>query len=90
MLSGLIAIAMEAFPATSLNDQSEKSAMILVFIAVWYTAWGLLNESFVGPLMPESVVFAAIIGVGAGIGSQRNLLRAAQRNDQRLVHRGNG
>jgi hypothetical protein len=28
--------------------------------------WGLTNESFVGPLQPESIVFFAVLGVITG------------------------
>jgi O-antigen ligase len=33
-----------------------------LIVLFWYLLWGLLNESFLGPLQPESVVFFVVYG----------------------------
>jgi O-antigen ligase len=44
----------------------QKIAWLLGLIAVWYVIWGLFNESIVGPMTPESVLFFALLGLAAG------------------------
>jgi len=44
-------------------------AMILI-VMLWYGAWGILNESILGPVQPECVVFFAILGMAIGVFSQ--------------------
>ncbi len=58
----------------------DKSLKLLGVASVWYCGWGVLNESFVGPLSPEVLVFAALIGIAAGLGSSAKLVanRGAQ------------
>ncbi|MFN3193522.1 MAG: O-antigen ligase family protein [Aureliella sp.] len=51
----------------------EPSVTLLLVFATWYAGWGFLNSSFIGPLTPESVVFACMLGIAAGIGSSARL-----------------
>jgi O-antigen ligase len=44
-----------------------RLAGILGVTLAWHAAWGLANESFVGPVQPESVVFFVIIGAAIGL-----------------------
>ncbi|QDT35897.1 O-antigen ligase family protein [Stratiformator vulcanicus] len=45
--------------------------MALLPFGAWYLGWGLLNESVLGPLQPESVVFFALLGIAVGLAFQR-------------------
>jgi O-antigen ligase len=38
----------------------------MAIIILWYCFWGTLNESFLGPLQPESVIFFTMFGVMVG------------------------
>jgi O-antigen ligase len=45
---------------------ARRLAFLGAAVLVWQTAWGLTNESFVGPLQPESIVFFEVLGLVAG------------------------
>ena len=47
---------------TSKQDQSLHRFLLL--LVMWFSSWGLLNSSVVGPTQPESVVFALVYGLG--------------------------
>jgi O-antigen ligase len=34
-----------------------------LILLIWYLLWGLLNESFLGPVQPESVIFFFMYGI---------------------------
>lgn len=40
--------------------------LLLTGLALWFGTWGLMNESFMGPLQPESVVFFSLLGIAVG------------------------
>jgi O-antigen ligase len=44
----------------------QKIAWLLGMIAIWYLIWSLFNESIVGQMTPDSVVFFALLGLAAG------------------------
>jgi len=52
----------------SLRQGTETNRLIhfLLVLATWFFVWGTMNETFVGPLQPESVVFFAMLGLGIG------------------------
>jgi O-antigen ligase len=35
-------------------------------LAAWYAGWGMLSESFLGPISPESVTFFSLAGLAVG------------------------
>jgi O-antigen ligase len=44
-----------------------KLKPLMMYLLAWYCAWGTLNESFLGPLQPESVILFTAIGVMVGM-----------------------
>jgi len=49
--------------------QSESTRALKWFLGImftWYFFWGTLNESFLGPTQPESVIFFMIFGILVG------------------------
>ncbi|PHS17456.1 MAG: hypothetical protein COA78_03155 [Blastopirellula sp.] len=59
---------------STLSIDSQHNAVIyfLFILGTWFFLWSLMNESFMGPLQPESVVFFTMLGLG--IGSASSLL----------------
>lgn len=45
---------------------SRDLVALLSIVGLWYLGWGLLNESFMGPLQPEAVVCFSLLGVAVG------------------------
>lgn len=45
------------------NSSNRMVGRFAVVIIVWFLCWGFLNSSFVGPLQPESVIYAVIVGI---------------------------
>lgn len=43
------------------------TAWFVCIVFGWIFGWALLNESFAGPLQPESLVFAVAVGVAGGV-----------------------
>jgi len=59
-----------------IDPQIRKLAAFLGPLGIWYFGWGLLCESFMGPVQPESVVFFTLLGMAVGIFSpSRNPIR---------------
>lgn len=59
---------------------SSSMAILAPAVFVWFLIWSLLNVSFVGPIRPESAVYAIVIGLVIGghfhqsqIGSQSQM-----------------
>lgn len=53
--------------ATMAMDQRHKQlALYLLVASSWFVVWGLTNESILGPLQPECVVFFSMLGLGVG------------------------
>lgn len=46
--------------------QEWQLTFFLGLMGIWYLGWGLMNEAFMGPLRPESVVFFSVLGLGLG------------------------
>lgn len=53
----------------------DGTCVLLVCLACWFFGWGMLNSSFVGPLQPESLVFALLIGIAGGVSVNATLSR---------------
>lgn len=51
------------------NPDTRRIPILLLTLAFWYLTWGLMNESFMGPLQPESVVFFSVLGMTTGVAS---------------------
>jgi O-antigen ligase len=65
-----LAVPAVAFARTSAtNGSHRRMKWFVALIFAWYALWGILNESIMGPLQPESVVFFWIFGsmIGASI-----------------------
>ena len=56
----------------SANKAHSRLALFLFVIGIWYLGWGVLNESFLGPLSPESVIFALCLGLGVALSTSAN------------------
>jgi O-antigen ligase len=62
-----LAIPAVAFAMSSAKHGSHRRMKWFVsLIFAWYALWGILNESIMGPVQPESVVFFAIFGTMIG------------------------
>lgn len=44
----------------------KRFALLGAGVLVWQAIWGLANESFVGPLQPESVIYFTVLGLLIG------------------------
>lgn len=44
-----------------------RLAQFLGVIFLWYLGWGMLNASYLGPLQPESIVFAVVLGLAVSM-----------------------
>ena len=50
----------------SLSLTNRPIAKLLCVLAAWHVCWGLMNESLMGPLQPECVVFFVLTGMAIG------------------------
>lgn len=50
----------------SLNRQHAALVLYCLSLCSWYFIWGVMNESILGPLQPEGVVFYSMFGLGIG------------------------
>ncbi len=67
LLAAGLAVPMIAFATTTAETGSHRHMKwFLAFTYAWYFLWGILNESIMGPLQPESIVFFAIFGTMVG------------------------
>ncbi len=48
------------------DEEGRRLWRLVLVLGAWYAGWGLLSESFMGPLAPESVVFFSVLGLAAG------------------------
>jgi O-antigen ligase len=51
----------------SADVSTHRLALLLSLMATWYVGWGMLNESFLGPMSPESIMFGVTLGLGAAL-----------------------
>ena len=56
-----------------------RFAVLVGALLAWQFGWGINNESFAGPLQPESVVFFVILGLAVGRFAEARLARRGQR-----------
>lgn len=47
-------------------DERARVGGLLLVLAVWYVGWAQLAESFMGGVLPEAVLFFALLGLGLG------------------------
>ncbi len=52
------------------NATARGVLVLIVLISLWYLGWCQSCISFIGPVLPESVVFFLLIGLGIGQGAQ--------------------
>jgi O-antigen ligase len=45
---------------------------LILLLGAWYFVWGLFNESWLGSIQPESVVFFIVLGLAAGTTHRRS------------------
>lgn len=65
---GIGSVVIRVIFQLGVNDKSiHQTAVFLLAIFLWFAGWGLLNASILGPLQPESVIFAVVLGLGAAI-----------------------
>jgi len=67
LMSGLFWIAIGMARGRKRIAESGRSVVMIFALTAWYFGWGFLNSSFIGPLSPESVVFAIILGIATAI-----------------------
>jgi len=48
------------------GDSGRRLRIFLLLVGGWYVGSGLFGESFLGPLLPESVVFFSLLGLALG------------------------
>ena len=62
-----LAVPTIVFAITSaVTGSHRRLKWFIAFIFAWYFLWGILNESIMGPVQPESIVFFAIFGTMVG------------------------
>ncbi len=66
MAWGLGRVALQLFRGMIAGVISGRVILLLTALGVWYLGWSMTNESFFGPIQPESVVFFVLLGVAAG------------------------
>lgn len=66
LLAGLLIPVAFVLRRTLRNAESAGLPTLLLTLMTWFAAWGLMNESFMGPLQPESVVFFSVLGMAVG------------------------
>lgn len=76
MLLGFASLVRGVICGSRVLSDVGNTTTLLLLASVWYLGWGFLNESFAGPLLPEVVVFAALIGIAAGVGGSARCLTA--------------
>lgn len=68
LASGLLLVMLNLIgPLTSPQSKDRRAVLFSLTLCVWYGTWGLLNESFMGPLQPESVVFSIVLGISVAV-----------------------
>lgn len=73
---GVINIFLRTFFKLHSAEKVTRSTAAFVLIAcTWYLTWGMLNESIFGPLQPESVIFAVILGLATAVAIRPNVDR---------------
>jgi O-antigen ligase len=55
-----------AWTRRSHSSWNRRLWYLILLFGAWYFVWGLFNESWLGPLEPESVLFFAVLGLAAG------------------------
>jgi O-antigen ligase len=48
-----------------------RFGVLVTPVAAWYVVWSQVNDSYAGPLQPETVAFFVLLGVVAGLGRAR-------------------
>lgn len=81
MLLGFASLAFGVVSGNRVLSDVGNTTTLLFLASIWFLGWGFLNESFAGPLLPEVVVFAALTGVAAGVGSSARCV-----TENRLSH----
>lgn len=66
-------VVMTCFQAAYERDWKKINSWFVILL-VWYLLWGVLNESFLGPLQPESVVFFLLYGTQIALLSKNLML----------------
>lgn len=63
---GLLQLGIRSLRAALCGQCEWQFAGLIGAVLCWQMGWGANNESFVGPLQPESVIFFAILGLAVG------------------------
>lgn len=66
LATGYLSLAYRLVSAVRRARLERRFAVFLGAVAAWQLGWGINNESIVGPLQPESVVFFVLLGAAAG------------------------
>lgn len=67
-VSGLLLIVLNLIgPLVSPQAKDRQPVMFVLVLSAWYGTWGMLNESFMGPLQPESVIFSILLGISCAV-----------------------
>ncbi|MEO2020059.1 MAG: O-antigen ligase family protein [Fuerstiella sp.] len=67
-VGGISALIAVAFRRNAFRSETQGIPKLLFITVFWIFCWGLLNESIMGPVQPESVVFFSILGMAIGRG----------------------
>jgi O-antigen ligase len=65
-LWGILRPLLSSLCRLALRVDTRRLAAFVAIVAAWFAGWGLLNESFMGPVQPESVVFFCVLGMAVG------------------------
>ncbi len=64
LLGGLLVLLLRVYARRSVDS---RAGTFIALMVTWYLIWGLLNSSFIGPMMPESLYFSVLVGMCLGI-----------------------
>jgi O-antigen ligase len=62
------------------RGHARKVAWFAAYLGLWFVVWGMFNESFLGPVEPEPIVFFTTLGLIVAHAP-------ARRNDKSFIHR---
>lgn len=70
------------------DNSVHRLAVYLLAVCTWFAGWSLLNESVLGPLQPESVVFAVTLGLAAAISINSSMPAGSETNSPDWMSKG--
>jgi O-antigen ligase len=67
-----------------LSYRSTIEGRCICLLLLYYSVWAMFNESFLGPVQPESALFFTLIGIAVGSVVQNNQIRRLENSKESL------